>query len=252
MFNLIKIEFYKLKKSKLFYFFLLLTIFQAAVIYVFTTHGYSKNLSLMNGKQTLIYMFFIQSGLDINIVIGVFAADYIVTEFTSGYIKNLISYGHKRKNIFISKTMAYCISGVIIGFIVPIGLTIINTVRNGYGEAFTFNSLVLLIRLLLIMFLIYIAIGSISALVAFASRSVNITIGIVIAFDFINRILKIIVIRKPSFMWIFDKFVFCLPSTILVDKAGEAEFLHAGIVSLITIIVSIVVGIYIFQKTDIK
>lgn len=252
MFNLLKIEFYKLKKSKIFYFFLFLVILQAIIIYIFSIKDFSKNLNLMNGKETLVYMFFIQSTLTVNMLIGVFASDYIVTEFTSGYIKNLISYGHRRISIFISKTMVYYIASIILAFTVPVVMFLINTARNGYGEAFTFNSLVVLIRLFFIMSLIYIAIGSISALIAFAFRNVNITMGLVIALDFINRIFNIMVIRKPSFRWIFDKLIFSQPSIVLQDKATAVDFLQAGVISLITILVTTAAGIYIFKKEDIK
>lgn len=254
MFNLLKIEFYKLKKSKMFYFFLLLTILQAAVVYVFTTHGYSQNLSLMSGKQTLLYMFMIQSNLSINIFIGVFASDYIVTEFTSGYIKNLISYGHNRKSIFIAKTMVYYVSVIIISFIVPVIMAVINTVRNGYGEVFTFNSLIYLIMLAFTMSIIHISIGSISALGAFAFRNVNITMSIAVALDFINRILNIMFIQNPLKLvkWIFNNSAVTQVSIILQDNAGVAEFLHAGVISLITILVTTIAGIYIFEKADIK
>ncbi len=254
MFNLFKIEFYKLKKSKMFYFFIFLTIMQAIAIYVFSLNGLSKNLKLMSGKETLVYMLFIQGQLALNIITGVFAADYIVTEFTSGYIKNLISYGHKRISVFISKTMIYYIGIIIISFIVPVAMTVINIVTNGYGEVFTFNSLIFLIRLFLVMMIIQVAIGSIAVLAAFASRNVNITISIVIALDFINRISNIMFIHKPSTVvkWIFNNIVLAQFSIVLQDKAGAPEFLHAVIVSLITILVTTSAGIYIFKKSDIK
>lgn len=247
MFNLCKAEFYKLKRTKIFYFFILLIIMQAIVVCAF-----SEKLKLMSGKETIVYMLFIQSTLALNIITGVFAADYIVTEFTSGYIKNLISFGHKRINIFISKATVYYIGIIIIEFIVPLGMTVINIIINGYGEAFTFDSLLFLIKLILTMIIIQIAVGSIFVLAAFVFRSVNITIVIVIALDLINRILNIMVIDKPSLEWIFNKLILSQPNIILYGKAGNGEFLQACIVSLITIFITTIVGIYMFKKIDIK
>lgn len=252
MFNLFKIEFYKLKKSKMFYFFILLNIMQGVTICFLSVHAFSRSLNIISGKEILIYMLFIQTNLTLNIITGVFAANYIVTEFTSGYIKNLISYGHKRINIFISKTMVYYIGIIIITLITPVAMAVINTVNNGYGEVFTFSSLMFLIRIFLTMILIQVAIGSINVLAAVASKNVNITISVIIALDFANRVFNIMTIEKPSFNWIFDRLIFSQASIIFSDKATVPEFLRAAIVSLITLLVTTTLSIYIFKKSDIK
>ncbi|MDU1320338.1 MAG: ABC transporter permease [Clostridium botulinum] len=254
MFNLFKIEFYKLRKSKMFYLLIFLTIMQAIVVYSVSADSSSKNLRLMSGKDTLAYMLFIQEQLAINIIAGVFAADYIVTEFTSGYIKNLVSYGHKRTSIFISKSMIYYMGIIIISFIVPVIMTVINTITNGYGEVFTFNSLIFLIKIFLLTIIIKMAIGSISVLSAFVSKNVNVTISVVVAIDFINRIINVMFINKSLTVikWICNIIVLNQYSIVLQDKAGTSEFLQAGIVSLITILVTTIAGICIFKKSDIK
>lgn len=247
MLNLLKAEFYKLKTSKMFYFSILLSFLQVSLVYIF-----SERFKLMNGKDSVLYMFDIQSQLALDILIGIFASDFIVTEFTSGYIKNLIAYGHKRISIFISKSIAYY-AGVIIISIIPLTVIIcINTVMNGYGEAFTYSSVMFLIRIFLIMAIIYIAIGSISVLVAFVSRNVNITISIITALDFINRFFVATAMQKPLIKSIYDKYIFAQPAIILSDKCTPLEFLQAIIISLITILLTIAAGSYVFKKVDIN
>lgn len=247
MFNLLKVEFYKLKTSKMFYFIVFLNLLQAIIVYAL-----SEKLKLMNGKELLSYMLFIQSYLALGILTGVFASDYIVTEFTSGYIKNLISYGHRRISIFISKSIVYYVGIIIISFTAPLVMVGINIVKNGYGEIFTFRSLMFVIDLLLLILLIYIAIASISVLVAFTSRSVNITIGIIVAMDFISRVFSAMAVHKPSLEWIYDKVIFSQPGIVLSDKVTTPEILQAIIISLITIFITTAVGSYVFKKADIK
>jgi ABC-2 type transport system permease protein len=247
MFNLLKVEFYKLKTSKMFYSTMLLNLLQVVVVYIF-----SQRFRLMNGKDALLFMFNMQNGLALGILIGIFASDYIVTEFTSGYIKNLISYGHKRISIFASKSIAFYTGIIIISVIPPLLVMGINTVGHGYGEIFTFNSLIFLIKILLLMVISYIAIGSISVLVAFTSRSVNITISIIVALDFINRTLNVIAIQKPSLDFMYDKFILSQPTIMLSDKSGFSELLQSVSIVLITLIIATVVGNYIFKKADIK
>lgn len=247
MLNLLKAEFHKLKTSKMFYIILLLNLFQAMVVYASL-----KKFRMTSGKESLVWIFGIQTGLATDILIGIFASDFIVTEFTSGYIKNLISYGHKRINVFLSKAMVYYIGIVIISCIAPLSIAAINTASNGYGEVFAFSSLISLIMLLLLMSLISIAIGSISVLAAFASRNVNFTICIIAAVDFIYRIFDIASIHNPALQFIYNSIIFSQPKLVLSGKAGTPQFLHAAFVSLITIFITTYFSIYIFKKADIK
>lgn len=247
MFNLLKVEFYKLKTSKMFYFTMLLNLLQTALIYVF-----SENIKLYSGEKSLIFIFNMQSALFLDILIGLFASDFIVMEFNSGYVKNLISYGHKRIRIFTSKTIVYYVSIAIIIFTAPLIVTITNTVKNGYGETFTFNSLLFIIKTLLIILLIYIAIGSISVLAAFVFRSSNVTICIIAALDFISRIFDAESIRNSSLLWIYSNNIFSQPGIVLSDKVTNMEVVKAVIISFLVIFLTTSLGIYEFKKADVK
>ncbi|WPC39382.1 ABC transporter permease [Clostridium sp. JS66] len=247
MSNLLKVEFYKLKTSKMFYLTMFLNLLQGIVVYAF-----SENFKLMSGKQAFTFIISVQSSLALDILIGIFASDYIVTEFTSGYIKNLISYGHKRINIFVSKSIVYYIGIIVITFIPALILSFINTKVNGYGEIFNFYSMAFLMKLFFMILIIYTAIGSISVLIAFISRNANITIIIIVFLDFINRIFDVISVQKPSLEWIFYKSIFAQPGIVLSDKATTAQILQAMLISVLIIVVTTVVGIYVFNKSDIK
>ncbi|AWI05377.1 ABC transporter permease [Clostridium drakei] len=247
MSNLLKVEFYKLKTSKIFYLTMFLNLLQGIAVYAF-----SENFKLMSGKQAFTFILSIQSSLALDILIGIFASDYIVTEFSSGYIKNLISYGHKRIDIFVSKSIVYYIGIIVITFIPALVLSSINTKVNGYGEIFNLYSIIFLIKLFLIIMIIYIAIGSIFVLTAFISRNANITIIVIVFLDFANRILDIIAVQKKSLEWIFYKSIFAQPGIVLSDKATTSEILQAVLISVVIIVVTTVVGIYVFNKSDIK
>ncbi|MFT5873126.1 MAG: ABC-2 type transport system permease protein [Clostridium sp.] len=247
MLNLIKVEFYKLKNSKLFYFIIFVNLLQSILIYIF-----SENLRIMNGKNSLLYIFNIQSSLALMILMGIFASDYIVAEFTSGCIKNFISYGHKRISIFTAKSIVYYVGVVIISFIPPLLMTGINTVSNGYGESITVYSLLFLVGLMLLMLLIYVAIGSISVLIAFISRNISVTMSLIISLDLINRIFMVLAIQKPELMSICKKSIFVQPSIVTSNNIIASEVLHAVIISIITIFITATIGIYAFKKADIR
>lgn len=246
MLNLVKVEFYKLKTSMLFYLVVVFNLLQVPLIYIFS------GLKVMNGKKSLVYIFYIQSSLALTILIGIVASNYIVTEFTSGCIKNLISYGHKRINIFTAKSITYYVGVVIISSIPPLLMIGINTIINGYGEAFTISSLLFVVGFFLLMLLIYIAIASICVLIAFTSRNVNVTIFLIVAMDIINRICMIIAIRNSRFMSIYNKTILAQPSIIASESVTSVQALQAVIISIITIFIATTIGGYVFKKTDIS
>lgn len=247
MFNLLEMEFYKLKRSKSFYFLMFLSLLQAIVVCFF-----SETLKQYNGKETLTYMFFIQSGLASTLFIGVFSADFIGIEFTSGYIKNLIAYGHKRRSILLSKAIVYFIGCIFINFISPLVVTIINTVRNSYDTGFNTLDFINLVSLVLTMIILQIAIASISLLVIFVSKSPIINIGVIIALDFVFRVMNIIYIHYLDVRVIFDNFLLSQAELIAREGAGGMEYLRAFIIGLVTICLCIPLTNYLFKKSDIK
>lgn len=247
MLNLLKVECYKLKKSKILYFFILITILQLGVICIF-----SPNLKFKQGEEALSYIFLMQSSLGNNILIGIFAADFIVTEFTSGYIKNLISYGHKRKYIFLSKSIAYYIGAIAIQFSSVLIMVVLDILINGNSRFMYFDSLTSLIVKLLIILLIYISLASINVLVAFLSRNINITIVIVIALDFLNRVLNVINVQKPYLQYIFNKLIFFQINVVSIDNVTYNHYFEAIMISLVTLIINTLVTNYMFNKVDIK
>ncbi|GKU25025.1 ABC transporter permease [Clostridium folliculivorans] len=247
MFNLLEMEFYKLKRSKSLYFLILISLLQAIVVYFF-----SERLKQYNGKDTLTYMFFIQSTLASTLFIGIFSADFIGIEFTSGYIKNLIAYGHKRRDIIISKAIVYFIGCIFINFISPVVVTIINTFRNGYAAGFNALNFINLISLVFTMIILQMATASISLLVIFVSKSPIINIGVIISLDFVFRVMNIIYIRYLATGVIYDNFLLSQAELITRDGAGGMEYLRALIIGLVTICLCISLTNYMFKKLNIK
>lgn len=247
MSNLLKIEFYKLRKSKIFYFFIFLSLLQAFAIYFL-----SEKLKVEGGKEALMYMLFMQSSLASNIIGGVFAADYITTEFTSGYIKNLISYGHKRSHIFLSKSICYYVSILAFNFIPPLVVFLIATIIKGYGEVFTFGAFLSLLGMLLFTAIAQGAIASTNILIAFVTKNMNLTIGIVVGMDFAYRIISFMSIRNSSIKWIYEKFAISQPYVIAAKQSGINEVLQILAISLLTIALCVVISNHIFNKSDIK
>lgn len=247
MINLLKAELYKLRTSKNFYLVILLNILQCIVVYAF-----SEKFRYLNGKEMFSRMFDMQNYLGFWELIAIFASDYIVTEFSSGYIKNLVSYGHKRVSIFISKGIAYFIGIAIICCVLPIVMSIINTVVNGYGEAFDFQSVMYFIGLILLMIFIHCSIASIGLLAAFISKNASVTVAAIVMIDVANRIINIFAIRSHTADVLYNKLIFAQITKVLSDNVKVFDIFQAVIISLVTMFVCMIIGLFVFKRAEIK
>ena len=244
MLNLLKSEFYKLKTSRIFQLILTLMVIQSILCPILFSRS-------MTGKEALIQVFAAQEFLVLVMLIGVFAATYIGDEFNSGCIKNLIAYGHKRRDIVIAKSISYYVGIAIISLTSPILITIINTIINGYGEVFTLNSLAFILEVSSLMALIYIGIGSIAVLISFIFRNVTITVVSFILIDTVNRALRGLVFQKKLSGEIYTRTIFG-QSLFLVDYVEFSQGFEVIGIALTTIIISTLLSVYFFKKAEIK
>ncbi|GAA0737391.1 ABC transporter permease [Clostridium oceanicum] len=250
MFNLLKVEFHKLKTYKIFYFLILLTILQA-VSMVTLSDLFRREC----GQDVLVRTLLAQQGLSIIIFSGIFIGDYIVREFTSGYIKNLIIYGHKRAHIVISKFITCSLGLVIIGFTCPIIVCVRNTFINGYGTEFNLVSFLFLIRLFILMFFVYSVLAAIAVLIAFLFRnSESFVISMVFVLDFINRIINFFSIRNRSMLVskIYSKSISSKMFEALKNKVPLTDLVSIIFYCLVIIIIFMSLSIYVFKRADIK
>lgn len=247
MYNLIKVEFYKLKTSKTFKGILLLMVIQSMLCPILFSRS-------MTGKHVLIQVFGAQEFLALQMLIAVFAGFYIGDEFSLGCIKNLISYGHKRRDIVIAKSISYYAGVAAISLTSPILITIINTIMNGYGEAFTLNSFTFIIKLSLLMLLIYIGIASIGVLVCFIWKNAIITVAVFILIDPFNRVGRALTVKKHFIGEIYNKTIFGQSTFMPVvgENISFSQEIKVIGISLLTIIVSTLLSIYFFNKAEIK
>lgn len=206
----------------------------------------------MTGKQVLIQVFEAQQFLGLLMLIAVFAACYIGDEFNSGCIKNLIAYGHKRRDIVIAKSISYYVGIAIISLTSPILITIINTITNGYGEVFTLNSFTFILKVSFLMALIYIGMASIAVLISFICRNSIITVVAFILLDTVNRASNAIILQKYLIVKIINKTIFGQSRFLMIDNISCMQELKVIGVALITIAVSTLLSMYFFKKAEIK
>ena len=116
MYNLLNAAFFRLKKNKIFYFIILVSIGMALF---FLYSGYADemryieyNLPTSNLKST--DRLFVDNVLVIGFLMSLFTSLFVGTEYSDGVIRNKIIAGHKRMNIYASNFIMSVIVGVII------------------------------------------------------------------------------------------------------------------------------------------
>jgi ABC-2 type transport system permease protein len=246
MINLLKSEFYKLKTSKAFLAILLLNILQSILCPILFSRA-------MTGKKALIQVFAAQEFIGFFIFTGLFAAYYIGNEFSFRHIVNLISYGHKRRDIVLAKSIVYYVGITIINLLSPILITIINTLMNGYGESFTFNSFIFIVKIFFLMTLVYIALSSIVLLISFIFKNPIIIVSLFVIMDLISRFARFYSFQNHGVIKsIYDKTMFGQSLIILSNNISFIGALKVILIVLITVAISTGLSIYFFEKADIK
>ncbi|MFL0252458.1 ABC transporter permease [Clostridium neuense] len=246
MLNLLKCEFYKLKRSKSFYVLIVLGIIDGIV-------GIILAPSLRNdcGKKGMIGMFGGEEFLGQIIFLGIFTI-YITNEFKSGYTKNIISYGHKRRDVVLSKSIVFSTAAIIISLILPITVTVIETVMNGYGEIFNFKAFAFILRVTLIMMISYVVMASIAVLISFIFRNIIAPMAIFYLLDMANRFASAFSLRSNDVKYLYEKTIFYIPNIAISNVISISQMVQVVFHGLVVIAFSILLSIYIFNKADIK
>lgn len=246
MLNLIKLEFHKLKTSKIFWLMILSGIVQG-----FAGPILSDILRTKTGEKMIVFSFQLQQFLFYMILIGVFTY-FIGSEFYSGSVKNLIAYGHRRSDIVIAKSIAFYLGVVIISLIFPMVITIINTVINGYGTPFDLHAILFLLRVSLLMSLVYAGMSSLAILFTFVSRNAIVPCALFIALDTVCRVCQAMTLRSELVKAIYGKTVFYQVSNVTLENMTFAQGMEAVVVSLITMLICTAIAIIAFKRADIK
>ncbi|WP_185966712.1 MULTISPECIES: ABC transporter permease subunit [Clostridium] len=171
--NLFKLELYKLKKQKTLKVLLLLVILLSVLsafseIRILAEQGVSSSGKLSYEKAFQdIFMYF---------VCAVFAGLYIGADFSNRTIQSYLSSGHSRISIIIAKSLGFFMGTTIIMLLYPITVTIINTIKFGWGEPFTFLSFCYILRVALLGSILNIGTNSVFVLFAFIFKDIPKTI----------------------------------------------------------------------------
>lgn len=207
---------------------------------------------MMNPTSIEVYHASFGSGV-IEIIIGILVGALIAKEYSQGTIKNFLAYGKRREEFYLAKFVSMVIAVTIILAVMTILPTIVVTLMNGWGQAFEISQLLGMIKTFVASVIAGSAVAALAMIIATLVKSNGATIGITVAI-FIG-IPTLAGFLYGIYHW-FDRVYEVLPfynSALATSiKAGNGDLLRSVIISLVTIAISLFVGIKIFKSQDIK
>ena len=259
--NILKSDFYKLKKSKAFWICSLLCIAIAVMMVVAMQAGLSRASSMRDQREAAQFTAladnasgvfaleqFLPMGFNL-IFIGVFVAIFVSSEFGSGTMKNTLSRGAERLKVFFSKFIVCSVAALIMLFLFIAALLAVGSILWGFGTA-TFAGMLGLILLQSLMVIAF------TALFVFISMTLRGTGGAIatniICVTMMSTLLGAISMLFGDSISLGDYWLDWGVSQFAVLSPPSGDIIQGLLIAFGWGIVSLVVGTTLFKKIDVK
>jgi ABC-2 type transport system permease protein len=257
MSGLLRSDFYRLFKSKSFYICTLVAIFLLN-LNLFTI----KWASNMSGEMGEIYASLLpKDGITYGIkafsdgntqmIFAIIVAIFVVAEFSHGTMKNIISKGFSRTQAYLSKLITMIIATFIIIFAGFLVTTASATVISGAIGSFSWD----IIKIIGIELLLNAALISILLLSAMVVRNLGgvIAINIIGILSFGPLIFTLLeYLSDGKVMFTHYSLFYNMALYMGTTAAAGSDYLKSALVAIAYLILTTVIGIFAFKKTDIK
>ncbi|MDS0527268.1 ABC transporter permease [Clostridium sp. SHJSY1] len=250
MSNLIRGEFYKLRKSKYFAGMILLSLLIGFYLMI-EWDNHTQRLKItspdsINGLNSISYSF--QLITIISFMFALLAVEFIVKDFKNSNMSKSFIYGYTRNTVLLSKLIVFTLFSLLLELIYTIPLVIYASLNHGFWGNLDVNNLYL-IRLLVVGILYNMATIFIIVIVAVITKSTlfTITSPIILIASFL---------LATSHPYFITKIFFYMPHTAGLD--GIAPFspssciIKSLISSSITFIITIGGSLLYIKHKDIK
>lgn len=253
MYNLIKVELFKLCKNRSFWTLLIaLTILSLAYPLLYYFDHRSSGEPQFTGTEFLL-SFLSSNAYVIKFGVAVLAGFFISNEYATGVMKTIASSGNTRGRLYVSKVAVFAIGAMAVALVFPVVSTLEVTLLSGFGKLPEGVGELYLFRILLLTLLYTAAYAAIGALITAILTDSGKTIGFSIIFFLgIDILLMSIGSKVSPVQTLYDYSVFNLINVIDDPIIKGSDWPAILFVPLLTIVVSSMLGIVVFRKKDIK
>lgn len=252
--NLLQAEIFKLRHNKSFWSILIVSLGLSSLMHYLVITGWwmltntpfeTMGIPEMNALSMFILPLFF------NLMTGTLAAFYISTEFdSSGVIKNQIISGKNRSLIYLAKYLVFTAAATVITVIIPVGTGLILNLLMNAG-IFDGNSMMYLLKAFGLFTLQLAGYTAIVTLIAILTGDSGRTIIFTIVFTLIMFVIE----KMPMsdiITAIYDYSVFRQFSIVMNPEMTSGDIIAAVVIGVISTAVMLVIGMYIFNKKEIK
>lgn len=253
--NLLRAEWYKINRNKTFWTLIITMITLSTLLHVLIMTDWwfmsgtpfdRAGLSKLNALSVLIVPLFF------NILVSTLAGFFIATEFTPhSVMKNQIISGNKRSHIFIAKYLVFTIGAFIVTIAIPFVAAVGVYVLVGEGDLFTVSNLIYLGRAYSLFTIHFFSFTGIVFLIAIVTEDSGKTI-------LYTLILSIVMFAIEKFVTnslvkaIYDHTFFYHFNEAFQYTMTSSEIIKSILIGLISFVVIILFGTFMFQRKEIK
>lgn len=266
MIRLLRADFYRLFKSKSFY---ICTIIAMVLVsgsaflmeWSYRMMASSPDLSVSAAGAYSIFQDGITYGLQVFyggnslLYIAIITAIFVTSEFAFGTMKNAVSKGFPKQQIYLSKVITMTASTFILIFMMFVAATISATIISGKIGAFTWTFAGQILVMMVVELILHAAITSVFVMIANTVRNnggviaINI-IGVMTIAPSLYIALELLFKNKIRFSLYGIQYNMFLFAQNIAPPSGD--ILRAIVVGLSFLVVTTALGIYAFNKMDIK
>lgn len=251
MSNLIRGEFYKLRKSKYFIGMIFLSLVAGSLLIIqWDTDEKFKvsDLGLITGINSISYA--LEFIILTSFMFALLAGEFIAKDFKNNNINKCFSYGYTRSQIILSKLIIFIIFSVLLEVIYTTILVIYVSMKHGFCEVLNVATLLYLFRVIVVGIMYNIATICIIAMIAIITKSNFCTI--VTPVIFIISISLAYSTMCPYISKIFVYFPYIIGEHAITRFGPEGDIIRAIISSTLTFIITIGGSLLYIKHEDIK
>jgi len=264
MINLLRSDFFKLFKSKALYICTLIAILlTAGTIFIVDWASHMVIKAQESGDVVVEGMTLYKDGLNcglnvfsdgsVHLFMAIFIAIFVTAEFAHGTMKNIVSKGFKRYQVYLSKVITMTAATFLMLFVVSIFTTISGTVVTGtFGEV-TGELIGQMLRMIGVELLLHTALTAVFVMVAMVVKNnggvIAINIGITMFAALLYQLLELLFKNKIAFS---DYSVMNNMINMRNLTLPGMDILRAILVAVAFFAVTVAIGIFAFNKTDVK
>jgi len=253
MYNLIRVEFFKLRKNRSFWTLLIaLTVLSLAYPLLYYFDHRSSGEPQYTGAEFLL-SFLSSNAYVIKLGVAVLAGFFISNEYATGVMKTIVSSGNTRGRLYVAKLTVFAIGAMAISLVFPIVSTVEVTLLSGFGQLSEGSGAIFLLRVLGLTLLYTAAYAAIGALITAIFTDGGKTIGISMIFFLMIDVVLASVGSKVDFVnTLYEYSIFKLIGDIGLLNIESGDWPPLLIAPILTIAVSAILGIFVFRRKDIK